>query len=110
MTAPATVLVLDVGKTNAKVALVDGATLAEIDVMTRRTACCRGHPIRTSTPRRCGPFFLDGVREPQARHRVEAIAVTTHGATGALVDAAGGLALPVLDYEYRRAGRVHRRV
>ena len=36
----------------------------------------------------------------QARHGVGAIAVTAHGATAALVDAAGGLALPVLDYEY----------
>ena len=30
---PATILVLDVGKTNAKAVLVDGATLAERDVL-----------------------------------------------------------------------------
>ncbi|TGR94354.1 carbohydrate kinase, partial [Mesorhizobium sp. M1C.F.Ca.ET.188.01.1.1] len=32
--------------------------------------------------------------------RIDAISITTHGATGALVDQSGELALPVLDYEF----------
>lgn len=45
-------------------------------------------------------FLLDRIRSMAARHAVDALIVTTHGATGALIDADGALALPVLDYEH----------
>ena len=41
---PETVLVLDIGKTNAKAALVDGATLAELDVLTMPNRVLPGPP------------------------------------------------------------------
>ncbi|HYI82053.1 MAG TPA: FGGY family carbohydrate kinase, partial [Acetobacteraceae bacterium] len=97
---PETVLVLDIGKTNAKAALVDAATLAERDVMAMPNRVLPGPPYPHADTEALWAFIVEAARTMQARHGVGAIAVTAHGATGALVDAAGGLALPVLDYEF----------
>ncbi|TPN89454.1 carbohydrate kinase [Mesorhizobium sp. CU2] len=94
------VAVIDIGKTNAKVALVDLPTLSEVAL--RRTA---------NAPLRLGPyphhdvdalwtFILNSLAELNRERRIDAISITTHGATGVLVDAAGELVLPVLDYEF----------
>ncbi|MEP9386149.1 FGGY-family carbohydrate kinase [Mesorhizobium sp. KR9-304] len=94
------VAVIDIGKTNAKVALVDLDTSSEV--------ASRRQPNR---PRMDGPyphhdvealwaFILDGLAGLGREHPVDAISVTTHGATAALVDAGGDLALPALDYEF----------
>ena len=96
----ATVLVLDIGKTNAKAVLVDGATLAEIDVLTAPNRPLPGPPYPHADTEALWRFVLDAAGTMQARHGVGAVVVTTHGATAALVDAAGELALPVLDYEH----------
>jgi sugar (pentulose or hexulose) kinase len=90
-------IVLDIGKTNAKLALIDaqGRLLAE-----RR---------RASVVRRDGAYphldiegiwdwLLEGCRAFAALAPVSAIVPVTHGATAALVDDTG-LVLPVLDYE-----------
>ncbi|RWX57954.1 carbohydrate kinase, partial [Mesorhizobium sp. M4B.F.Ca.ET.089.01.1.1] len=45
-------------------------------------------------------FILDSLAELHREQRIDAISITTHGATAVLVDAGGGLALPVLDYEF----------
>jgi sugar (pentulose or hexulose) kinase len=97
---PATILVLDVGKTNAKAVLVDGGTLAEADVLTAANRALPGPPYPHADAEGLWRFFVEAAREMQARHGVGAVAVTAHGATAALVDAGGGLALPVLDYEH----------
>ncbi|MFO1143432.1 MAG: FGGY-family carbohydrate kinase [Amaricoccus sp.] len=94
------VLVVDVGKTNAKLALVDTEALAEVEVMTRPNPVLPGPPYPHADVEGLWDFMLGGIGELHRRHRVDALVVTTHGATGALVDADGGLALPVLDYEH----------
>lgn len=91
-------VVLDIGKTNAKLTLIDaaGRTLAE-----RR---------RPNTVRRDGPYphhdteglwawMLGELRSLSKLADVRAIVPVTHGATAALVDEAG-LVLPVADYEH----------
>ncbi|USX17952.1 L-fuculose kinase [Oxalobacteraceae bacterium OTU3REALA1] len=91
-------IVLDIGKTNVKLVLidVDGAVLAE-----RRSP---------NTILNCGPYphhdtdriwswMLDGMQQFSTLAHVGAIVSITHGATAALVDNEG-LALPVLDYEF----------
>jgi sugar (pentulose or hexulose) kinase len=94
------VAVIDIGKTNAKVVLVDLDALAE--VASHRTA---------NRPRHDGPyphhdvdalwsFILDGLARLRGEQPVDAICVTTHGATAALLGKDGRLALPVLDYEH----------
>lgn len=94
------VAVLDVGKTNAKLALVDGATLAEIAVLTRPNGVLPGPPWPHMDLEGHWRFFLDGLRLLQEAHGIDAISVTTHGAAAVLLDGQGDLAAPMLDYEH----------
>ena len=100
MTAPRHIAVIDIGKTNAKLALVDLAARAEIAVTTRPNRVIPGPPWPHFDTEGHWQFILDGLRDLHARHGVDAISVTTHGASGVLLDAKGGLAAPVLDYEH----------
>ena len=100
MSTPEHVLVIDIGKTNAKLALVDTGTLAEIEVLTRPNRVLPGPPYPHADVEGLWTFILDGARRLHSRHRVDALVATTHAATAALIDAGGDLALPVLDYEH----------
>lgn len=100
MTTPQHIFVVDIGKTNAKLALVDNTTLAEIEVLTRPNRVLPGPPYPHADVDGLWAFILEGVRALNARHRVDALVATTHAATAALLDADGNLALPVLDYEH----------
>ena len=100
MTAPRHIAVIDIGKTNAKLALVDLGARAEIAVTTRPNRVIPGPPWPHFDTEGHWQFILDGLRDLHARHGVDAISVTTHGASGVLLDAKGGLAAPVLDYEH----------
>jgi sugar (pentulose or hexulose) kinase len=91
-------IVLDIGKTNVKLVLLDisGAVLAE-----RRMAntVLREGPYPHYDTERIWDWMLDGMQAYASLARVGAIVPVTHGATAALVDDAG-LVLPVLDYEH----------
>ncbi|MYM83401.1 L-fuculose kinase [Duganella sp. FT50W] len=91
-------IVLDIGKTNVKLVLLDqgGATLAS-----RRmpNAVLRDGPYPRHDTERIWNWMLDTLRELGDIAPVAAIVPVTHGATAALVDD-NGLVLPVLDYEY----------
>lgn len=95
-----TIAVIDVGKTNAKLALVDAATLAEVAVVTRPNTPIPGPPYPHFDLEGHWDFFLNHLARFQADHGVDAISVTTHGASAVLLDAAGTLATPMLDYEH----------
>lgn len=90
-------IVLDIGKTNVKLALVDAAghTIAE---QRRPNAILRDGPYPHHDTEGIWHWMLATCREFAGRARVSAIVPVTHGATAALVDEAG-LVLPVLDYE-----------
>ena len=94
------VAVLDVGKTNVKAALVDLAAGREIDVRTKPNAVLTDGPYPHYDVDAIFEFFLASLGEFQAALGFDAITVTTHGASGALLGDEG-LALPVLDYEFR---------
>ena len=94
------VAVIDIGKTNAKLALVDLADLSEIAVVTQRNVALEGPPYPHFDVERHWTFLLNHLAEFQANHGIDAISVTTHGAAVALLDADGGLAAPIIDYEY----------
>jgi sugar (pentulose or hexulose) kinase len=100
MPPPGHVLVLDIGKTNVKAALVDTATLVEIDRRTTPNAVLPGPPYPHADTERIWSFLLGALRDLHARHRIDAVVATAHGASAALVGADGKLALPVLDYEH----------
>jgi sugar (pentulose or hexulose) kinase len=90
-------IVLDIGKTNVKLALIDagGRTLAE-----RRSpnAIVPDGPYPHHDTERIWSWMLDAMRGFAQLAHVGAIVPVTHGATAALVDD-DGLVLPVLDYE-----------
>ena len=94
------VAVIDIGKTNAKLALVDTATMTELAVITRPNAVLPGPPWPHFDVEGHWSFLLDGLAGFHRKHRIAAITTTTHGASGVLLDANGDLAAPVLDYEF----------
>ncbi|MFV0383867.1 FGGY-family carbohydrate kinase [Paracoccus sp. (in: a-proteobacteria)] len=98
------IAVIDIGKTNAKLALVDARTLAEIAVVTRSNAPLPGPPWPHFDLDGHWHFFLHNLGEFHARHGIDAISVTTHGASAVLLGRNG--ALPMLDYEYPGPDRV----
>ncbi|MET0322465.1 MAG: L-fuculose kinase [Duganella sp.] len=91
-------IVLDIGKTNVKLVLLDadGAVLAER--RSPNTILTVG-PYPHHDTDRIWHWMLEGMREFSALAAVGAIVPVTHGATAALVDD-DGLVLPVLDYEF----------
>ena len=92
------IAVIDIGKTNAKLALVD-ADGAEISVITRPNTVLQGPPYAHFDTEGIWRFLVDGLRAFQAAQGVDGISITTHGACAALLAADGSLAAPVLDYE-----------
>ena len=104
MEAPRHVAVIDIGKTNAKLVLVDRARLVEVAVLTRPNRVLPGPPWPHFDTEGLWRFICDGLAGLHAEHGVDAIAVTTHGAAAAWLTAAGDLAAPVLDYEHDGPG------
>lgn len=100
MTTPRHIAVLDVGKTNAKLALVDADSLTEIAIVTRPNTVLTGPPWPHFDLEGHWAFFLDHLAAFHESHGIDAISVTTHGASAVLLDAEGELAAPMLDYEY----------
>ncbi len=94
------VAVIDIGKTNAKLVLVDRDTLTEVAVITRPNTVLPGPPWPHFDVEGHWAFLLDGLRDFHETHGVDAISITTHGACAALLDRDGNLAAPILDYEF----------
>ena len=93
----ARIAVIDIGKTNAKVLVADTETGAE-EVLARTPNTVRPDGIYTHhDAAMLWDFLLKGLA---LARDVSAISVTTHGASAALVDGSGNLALPILDYEH----------
>lgn len=100
MTNPQHIAVIDIGKTNAKLALVDLATLTEVAVVTRPNVVQSGPPWPHYDVEGHWAFLLDALATFHRDHRVDAISITTHGACAAMLAADGSLAAPILDYEH----------
>ena len=94
------VAVIDVGKTNAKLALVNTDTMTEVAVITQPNTVLRAPPFPHFDLEWHWTFFLNGLAEFHATHGIDAISVTTHGAAAVLLKADGTLAAPLLDYEF----------
>jgi sugar (pentulose or hexulose) kinase len=92
-----TVAVLDVGKTNLKLALFDqGRLLWETSSPNRILS---GPPYPHEDVEGAWAFFLGALHHAARDHKIEALVVTAHGAAGALIGASD-LAAPVMDYEF----------
>ena len=94
------IAVIDIGKTNAKLALVDRESLREVAVVTRPNAVLGGPPWPHFDVEGHWAFLLDGLARFHAGHGIGEISVTTHGASAALIGVDGALAAPILDYEH----------
>ena len=99
---PEALIVLDIGKTNAKLALIDagGRVLAE---QRRPNVVLNDGPYPHLDTEGIWNWMLATCREFAQLAQVSAIVPVTHGATAALVDDKG-LVLPVLDYEAPLSG------
>lgn len=93
------IAVIDVGKTNAKLALVQSDTLEEIAVVTRPNKVLTDGAYPHFDLEGHWAFFLQALTDFQTRFGIDAISVTTHGAAITLIGH-DGLALPMLDYEF----------
>ncbi|MFC3704615.1 FGGY-family carbohydrate kinase [Devosia honganensis] len=96
---PRRIAVIDIGKTNAKVVLIDAESRGQVDARSIPNAVRGDGPYPHADVDGLWGFILESLEELGARHGVDGISITTHGATGALL-AGDGLALPVLDYEF----------
>ncbi len=100
MTTRRNIAVIDIGKTNAKLALVDLNSLAEVAVVTRPNRVVPGPPYPHFDVEGHWTFLLDALGQFHRDHGIDGISVTTHGATAALLAEDGTLATPILDYEF----------
>ncbi|WP_380058265.1 FGGY-family carbohydrate kinase [Falsihalocynthiibacter sp. SS001] len=100
MTQPRHIAVIDIGKTNAKLALVDLEKLQEISVVTRPNKVVNDGPWPHFDVAGHWEFLLDALTNFQREYGITGISITTHGASAVLLDENGDLAAPILDYEY----------
>ena len=97
------IAVIDVGKTNAKVVLVDGASGADLAVRSAPTIVRQDGPYPHFDVSGAWDFLCGALRDLRREAPFDAISITAHGSAGALVgcDPDGeGLLLPILDYEH----------
>lgn len=99
------IAVIDIGKTNAKLALVDLPTLTEVAVLTRPNLVQTGGPWPHYDVEGHWEFLLSALGQFHKEYGIDAISVTTHGACAALLTRDGQLAAPILDYEHTYSGK-----
>jgi sugar (pentulose or hexulose) kinase len=92
--------VIDIGKSNAKVAVVDLDAHAEIDVRRMPNSVQAAAPYPHYDVDSIWQFICDSIADLNRAHPLDALSVATHGASAALIAEDGSLTLPVLDYEY----------
>src|SRR6478609_4410131 len=95
----ARVAVFDIGKTNAKVVVLDSATGAEVAVVKTPNVVIKSGLYPHYDVEALWAFAIDALKRFAVSPGFDAISITTHGASAALLAADGALAMPVLDYE-----------
>ncbi|WP_420961483.1 FGGY-family carbohydrate kinase [Brucella sp. IR073] len=93
------IAVLDIGKTNAKAVIVDTATATEIAARTTPNRVLSGPPYPHYDIEALWAFFLESLTAFAQTPGFDAVSITTHGASAALLGEEN-LAMPVLDYEH----------
>lgn len=100
MSQTSVIAVIDIGKTNAKVALVDEKLLTEIAVVTQENHILPSPPYPHFDVDNIYQFVISSLSKYAAEFDINAISVTTHGACCALIGDDGELVTPVMDYEF----------
>lgn len=94
------IAVLDIGKTNAKVVVLDAQSGAEIAAVKTANTVLKTGPYPHYDIERLWDFVVGALKRFAQTPGFDAISITTHGASAVLLSADGSLALPVLDYEH----------
>jgi len=103
------VVVLDIGKTNKKIALYD-QDLKLLDMNSRSfPALPLGNDLRQEQVEAIEQWLLATLKDVAATYDVRAISVTTHGAAAVCVGENGLPAVPVIDYTCEVDEGVHTR-
>ena len=92
------IVVFDIGKTNLKLSLVEGGAIRH--TLSQPNANLAGPPYLHFDTDATWKFLLQGLGKLAGMFKITDIVPVAHGAAGVLVDAEGGLALPMLDYEH----------
>ena len=106
MSGPPAVAVIDIGKSNAKLALVDEVTLSVVAIRTTANTVSNDAPYPHYDVERLWHWIVGGLAAFAKDAEITTISVTTHGACFVLL-AGDALALPVLDYEFIGPESVH---
>jgi L-fuculokinase len=95
------VAVLDIGKTNTKLVVFDGAgkVVAERSQSSAPLAPDAEWPYLRLDTERAWAFYLAALKDVGAQHPIEAVSIAAHGAAGVLVTDEG-VAAPPVDYEF----------
>lgn len=94
------VAVIDIGKTNAKVGVVDAVLGTEIDIATQPNAVLAEPPYPHYDLEGLWRFIVEALQRHNRTYGIDAISIATHGASIVLLDRDGNLAAPMLDYEF----------
>ncbi|WP_416408064.1 FGGY-family carbohydrate kinase [Agrobacterium rosae] len=94
------VAVIDIGKTHAKLIVVDGESGEEIASRKIANRVLNAPPYLHYDIETLWSFIIEGLAAFRVEPGYQAISITTHGASAALLNGQGDLALPVLDYEH----------
>ncbi|MCM2292340.1 FGGY-family carbohydrate kinase [Allorhizobium sp. BGMRC 0089] len=94
------IAVIDIGKTNAKLVVLNAADGREIASRRTPNRVLYGPSYPHFDVEGLWRFILDGLWAFAEKPGYDAISITTHGASAVLLDEGGALALPVLDYEH----------
>lgn len=90
---------MDIGKTNAKLCVVDTLSGELISTESTRTETLDQSPYRQIDTAKLWQWYQDKITALCKTTQISHIAVTAHGATAALIND-DGLVLPVMDYEF----------
>lgn len=101
-----TVAVIDIGKTHAKLIVVDAESGKELASRKIANRVLSGPPYPHYDTDALWRFIQEGLAELNNGPGYQAISITTHGASAALLNASGELAMPVLDYEFTFPDRI----
>ena len=100
MAALARIAVVDIGKTNVKVVIVDAKTLVELGGRKMPNKVLTNGPYPHFDVDAQWRFILESLKALNREIGFGAISITTHGASAVLTNSDATLALPVLDYEF----------
>ena len=98
-TEKAVIAVLDLGKTNKKVVLVDRSLHVVAELAAELPATASADGLLEENVDGIAAFFTASLRELAANWKINGIGISCHGGTWAGVDANGELAGPVIAYD-----------